>query len=113
MFLSQVSGEPQGQLPSVSSWLWIAKNSGVRHNKEKEGLFRKMHTPQAECGPSRKVRGKRPQDTALSVFVRMGNFIGYWEVSNYLREAVGNSGNRAPPIFGLLLSASELSFGIC
>ena len=50
---------------------------------------------------------------ALSVLVRMGNFIGYWEVSNYLGEAVGISGNRVPPIFGLLLSASELSFSIC
>lgn len=50
---------------------------------------------------------------ALSVFERMGNFIGYWEDSPYLGEAVGISGNWAPPISGLLLSASELSFSIC
>ena len=49
---------------------------------------------------------------ALSVFVRMGNFIGYWEYSSYFGEAVGISGNQAPLIFGLLLSASEL-FRIC
>ena len=39
--------------------------------------------------------------------------VHFLKVSNYLGEAVGISGNRVPPIFGLLLSASELSFSIC
>ena len=54
--MSQVSGETLGQLPSVGYRLHGGKNSGLGHSKEKKRLFRKIHTPQSECGPSQKAR---------------------------------------------------------
>ena len=59
MVMSQVSGESLGQPPSVGSWLRAEKNSSASHNKEKEGLFREIHTPQTQCGPPQKARGPR------------------------------------------------------
>ena len=56
MVTSQVSAESLGWLPSVGSWLPAGKNSRVSYSKVKEGLFRELHTPQTECGPSQKVR---------------------------------------------------------
>ena len=59
MVMSQVSGESLGRPPSVGSWLRPGKNSRANHSKEKEGLFRKIHTPQTEYGPSQKARGPK------------------------------------------------------
>ena len=56
---SQVSGESLGRPPSVGSWLRAGKNSRASHSKVKEGLFREIHTPQTECGPSQKARRAR------------------------------------------------------
>ena len=56
MLMTQVSGELLGQLPSVGYRLHGGKNSGLGHSKEKESLFREIHTLQSECGPFQKVR---------------------------------------------------------
>ena len=61
MITSQVSGESLGWAASVGSWLPVGKNSRVNHSKVKAGLFRDIHTPQTECGPSQKARGPRVQ----------------------------------------------------
>ena len=78
------------------------------------GLFRGIHIPQAESGPSQNVRGP----WAVGWLVFMGWVISYaneWEeYSNCLGEGVGISpptpalGHR--PLFGFLWSASELSW---
>ena len=59
MVMSWVSGKFLGRLPCVGSWLLTGKNSRANHSKVKEGLFRKIHTPQTERGSSQKARGPR------------------------------------------------------
>ena len=56
MVISQVSGESQGWPPSMGSWVCAGKNSRVSHSKEKEGLFREIHTLKTEYGTSQKAR---------------------------------------------------------
>ena len=43
-------------LPSEHPWLRAGKNSRVSPSEVKAGLFREIHTPQTECGPSQKAR---------------------------------------------------------
>lgn len=37
--------ESLGWLPSMGSWLLAGQNSRKSHSKEKESLFREIHTP--------------------------------------------------------------------
>ena len=54
--MSQVSGEAEGRPPGKGPWLCTAKNSRVTQSEREVGLFRELHIPQTECGPSQKAR---------------------------------------------------------
>ena len=69
MFISQ--GVPGTATKNVL--ICKGKNSRGSHRKVKEGLLRKIHSPQTVWASS---EGERPQGMGLSVFIVLGNFIG-------------------------------------
>ena len=73
---SQVMSETLEWLPSVGSWLHTGINWGGSPSTVKEGIFREETLHRQTVGHL--GRQERHQAMGVSVFIRVGNFIGYW-----------------------------------